>query len=646
MSGRTRLSLVLLAPLCVAAACGGAPSPLADRSGTPGTSTKPNTTQPPGGTNDSSSPENTHSSGGSSWTVLVYMVADNDLEPFALYDLEEMMNVGSTGDFQIVVEADRAVGYTSQSIGGIPDWTTAKRLYVEGGSLRELSDLGELNMGDPQNLANFISWGIENYPADNIALVLWDHGQAWPGFAADMSHNYDALTIAELKSGIADGLSRARRERFTVIGFDACLMGSLETALALRDSGEYLLASEELEPGHGWDYSVLSAVRDDPTLDAISLGDTIIRGFRAQALAQGTSATITLSLVDLYALKAIERALEAVQDLYRTSLATAFGRARTQALEFGKNPTLQKSPQMVDLGDVMLGIADSASSEVPRKVTEAIHHAVMTQTRGSAMTAATGIAIYWPSASLYDAEYETVPDIDAWRDILGMLLDVDERNASVAPTFVSSTASATNQGNYVRISGQLATGTEVNVTQEGIYYGMVENGEAYVLGDSFGQLTSSGLVIADWDRTVMTVAQGGQKDWAYYSFQKGENGSTVASVPFGYATQAGGALQMALLVAIYSSSGTLQQQTLYLTTAAGYGQLTPASGSKLYPIYGHITTNGIEWLATSTALNAQQPLNFAFEPLSTAPANRNAYALLYAQDYAGNATNATWAGKF
>ncbi len=112
------------------------------------------------------------------------MIADNDLEPYALLDLQEMMRVGSGSNFTIVTEIDRAVGYSSDAgVGGsAPIGPTVKRLRVDPGKLTELDDLGELDMGDPKNLSDFLTWGLTSYKADNVAVVFWDHGSAWLGF--------------------------------------------------------------------------------------------------------------------------------------------------------------------------------------------------------------------------------------------------------------------------------------------------------------------------------------------------------------------------------------------------------------------------------------------------------------------------------
>ena len=49
----------------------------------------------------------------------------------------------------------------------------------------ELADLGEVNMSDGKTLVDFVTWAMENYPADKYALILSDHGMGWPGGWSD-----------------------------------------------------------------------------------------------------------------------------------------------------------------------------------------------------------------------------------------------------------------------------------------------------------------------------------------------------------------------------------------------------------------------------------------------------------------------------
>ena len=106
-------------------------------------------------------------------------------------------------------------------------------------------------MADPNTLLNFMNFAKENYPAEKYALIMWDHGGgAVSGFGQDQNASKnDHLFIDEIKQAL-DNFGT----KLEFVGFDACLMANMETAYALKDSANYLVASEELEPGTGWNY--------------------------------------------------------------------------------------------------------------------------------------------------------------------------------------------------------------------------------------------------------------------------------------------------------------------------------------------------------------------------------------------------------
>ncbi|MBU1914523.1 MAG: hypothetical protein KJ563_04945, partial [Candidatus Thermoplasmatota archaeon] len=127
------------------------------------------------------------------WTFMVYMDGDNDLERVAILDFLEMAAVGSTPNVNIVVEFDRSRFYDT-SYG---NWNTTKRFLVTSGmtptAANASSDIGEVNMGNASTLVDFIDWGVTAYPANNYALVLWDHGGGWSGVCWDYTPPYDWL---------------------------------------------------------------------------------------------------------------------------------------------------------------------------------------------------------------------------------------------------------------------------------------------------------------------------------------------------------------------------------------------------------------------------------------------------------------------
>src|SRR3546814_13034888 len=63
-------------------------------------------------------------------------------------------------------------------------------------------------------------------------------------------------------------------------------MATYEVASVLAPHADRMLASQELEPGHGWNYASLQVIADDPSIGVDALGSELIDGFEAQAAEQ------------------------------------------------------------------------------------------------------------------------------------------------------------------------------------------------------------------------------------------------------------------------------------------------------------------------------------------------------------------------
>jgi len=121
-----------------------------------------------------------------------------------------MEMVGSSDDVNIVVQADRIPGYNISN----SDWTTTRRYYITQDSdpmqINSLfSDLGELNMGDPQTLVDFVSWAATECPAKKYLLVIWNHGGGFrspaysKGIAQDDTSGGDIITMPDLEDALS-----------------------------------------------------------------------------------------------------------------------------------------------------------------------------------------------------------------------------------------------------------------------------------------------------------------------------------------------------------------------------------------------------------------------------------------------------------
>lgn len=207
-------------------------------------------------------------------TVLFYMIA-SDLESVqgrATEDIGELLALPKDGNINLVLQT----GGTEQWKNDILTGGTVERSVIEDGALCVVQNLPDAQMTQPDTLTDFILWGQENYPADRYILVLWDHGfGTMGGFGLDKTAETESMPLDQLQAGVRGG-----GQRFGLIVFDACLMGTLETAYALRGNCDYIVASEELTPAAGLSYSGwLSALCQNPDMESYDVAKRIATEF-------------------------------------------------------------------------------------------------------------------------------------------------------------------------------------------------------------------------------------------------------------------------------------------------------------------------------------------------------------------------------
>lgn len=197
------------------------------------------------------------------WTVMVYLAADNNLEYYAIGDLNEMESVTLPGSLKLGVLLDRWNGYDSgYYLGYYDDTTNGNWTDTRVGAVTHdtdtarigstLTSWGERNTAQAATLSDFLTWGMSALPARNYALIIWDHGGATYGAAEDSGSGNDMLSLSEIATALAEA-----PDRVDVLGFDACLMATAEVVHAVSPYVDYLVSSEETEGGDGWDYVTL-----------------------------------------------------------------------------------------------------------------------------------------------------------------------------------------------------------------------------------------------------------------------------------------------------------------------------------------------------------------------------------------------------
>ena len=189
-------------------------------------------------------------------TVLIYMCgADLESEnQLATGDIQEILKVsGQPDDVNIVIETGGAKSWASTY--GISS-TYLERYHVENKSLVRDNQLTYASMGLSSTLQSFIEYGLNNYPADRVGLVFWNHGGGMRGVCYDEKKNDDVLKNSEIRSAVSGALSNCGMsgQKLEWVGYDACLMAVQDIAETNSDYFNYMIASEESEAGYGWDY--------------------------------------------------------------------------------------------------------------------------------------------------------------------------------------------------------------------------------------------------------------------------------------------------------------------------------------------------------------------------------------------------------
>lgn len=584
------------------------------------------------------------------WTVLVYSIADTDLEPFLLDDVTEMGGVGSGEGVNIVALVDRASDYTSDPVLGIDDWQGGKLLHVQRGSAVELADLGDVNTGDPQLLADFVATGIAQFPAEHYALVISDHGASWPGVGGDESTGFDGLTLEELHAGIIGGLDAAGVERLDLLGFDACLMATYEVASTLAPTARRLLASQELEPGHGWNYGVLQMLNDDPATDVDTLGSALIDGFEAQATEQETVAEITLSLVDLEQMPALDEAMyefTAALTPRASALGPVIGRTRSQTLSFGRSPDPSSDSQMVDLGILVgeIGVDALDVSSQADDVIRAMNDLVLDRVAGAATRGATGLSIYFPTEQQWFADgYTDVLAAGGWSEFLlayyagGAAIPEDEQ-----PTALGDTVDVAFVDGGIEVSALFDPVALENATDATIDYGLVgDDGSITYLGSEPAEVTvdGSGLVSGFYDLTTLTMSDGIDTATAYVDlYVDDEAGVLTIDVPLAYYPPGEDEVyDDVILSLVLDEAGDIVSETYYVYNpdTDTYGELTADPDGIIVPYVFVAAADGSgEWVPTSdVGLYADLPgIAYELEPLGS---GTELWVELNVNDFGGN----------
>ena len=353
-------------------------------------------------------------------TVMVYLCG-TDLESkygMATSDLTEMVKANISDKMNVIVETGGCRSWKNNVVS-----SSVNQIYrVQSGGLERLeSSFGSAAMTDPTNLTKFIQYCAKNFPANRNVLIMWDHGGgSISGYGYDeKSGGRASMTLPQIDKALSDaGVT------FDWIGYDACLMSTLETALVSAKYADYLIASEEVEPGTGWYYTDwLNAISKNTSLPTETLGKTIIDSYVSACRAKSYNAQVTLALTDLAQLESkIPAAFRdfsvSTCDMIEGDDYRQVSNARAGARQFAQSTRINQ----VDLAHLALRMQTSEGEALARAIQDCVKY------NGTTITNCYGLSIYFP--------YENMSSVSSalnTYDTLGL----DEEYAKVIKSFAS-----------------------------------------------------------------------------------------------------------------------------------------------------------------------------------------------------------------
>ena len=398
-------------------------------------------------------------------TVMVYLCG-SDLESengMATADLNEMLHANLNDDqVNVIVETGGAKKWNNSVVSA----KTNQRYRVTSRGLQVLDrDVGKKSMVDPNTLVDFIRFCAKNYPANRYMLIFWDHGGgAISGFGYDQN-NRGSMTLDKIHAAL-----KSAGVKFDFIGFDACLMGTLETAVVTEPYADYLIASEESEPGCGWYYTNwLTKLSNNTSIGTVELSKTLIDDFNNVCKKNYPGCNTTLSIIDLAEFagtvpKAFNAFSGELSDKLDASEYKQVADARSDAREFGTSAKVNH----IDVID----FAGKIGTKKAKALIEALSGCIKYNRTSASMANSYGLSIYFPYSS-----FKSMNSAVSVYDSIGM----DANYANCIKSFASLAA-----------GGQIATGGTTS-SPLGSLLGSYSGGSDYSSSDMLGTLLGGGI---------------------------------------------------------------------------------------------------------------------------------------------------------
>ncbi len=468
--------------------------------------------------------------------MMVYIVGSNleSQNGLATMDIDEMID----SDY------DEKLMDIYICTGGASKWHSSEisedeiAIYkLEDEELVKLDTINTSTMASPNTLQTFINKVYEDTDSDCYNLILWNHGAgAVVGFGADETANYQAMTMPEIVTAI-DGSNLIKAgKRFEIIGFDACLMGMIEVATSLDDYAHYLVASEELIPGLGWDYTCFGEITESGDFSGDNVGQIIVDAY-AEYYKKRTKYSVEYSLacMDLTKAKKVISELDELASDGINELANGdygiIAKARSKTKTFGRasGQAFYDTVDLYNLAENLIDCYPDSATAVMNGIDEMVIYYKSNIQRSH------GVSVYFPFdnkdyADKWIETYDELESSDNYKIFLDGFVKV-LNGESIAEWDIANQVAQQNANNKSQYSIQLtdeqaaayAKGT-VSIWkkvpgEQDFYECQIRNTDVTLMDD--------GTLVSNFDERVFYLSNGAGKEISCTIFEIDRNDEYV-----------------------------------------------------------------------------------------------------------------------
>jgi hypothetical protein len=371
--------------------------------------------------------------------VLIYLNAANNLSSFSFQNVSQMMAVGSDATLNIVLQwklgncSDCGTYPSSFAANGgdtrrylIKQHNASDIAAVNAGNTASLSadqvgDIGDVDMGSYLTLQNFIQWGAKAYPANNLAVVVWDHGSASLPINRSVKNtkikaikravSFDDETNDEIETQEIMLALANPPQPIDLIIFDCSLEQTVEVEYQLRNSARLMVAGEDSPPGAGYPYNLWLADLKQNGTNPCNVGADIVNEFVNNSAYVGDT-DITQSIIDLSKMNGVGTAaanLVTTMIQHKSDAGSVIAMARNDDQSYAYSDGYNQEDLWLFADAIRRCAATSdlvnAATSLQTSLIGSSGAVLMSRVNATSDPGSYGVAVYLPPASQYDSIY-------------------------------------------------------------------------------------------------------------------------------------------------------------------------------------------------------------------------------------------------